>query len=104
MPVNTQYGFDEIEKLQTALLDKSLYGKQIWVSWEHRELVNAERKLLEKFGQSSSLIPDWEGNEFDRIDVITISRNEDHVESVSYKQEHQHLNGLSASCPIYRKN
>ena len=104
MPVNTDYGFDQIDKLQATLLERSLYGKQIWISWEHKELVNAERNLLAKLGQPSSLIQNWESNEFDRIDVLIINRDEDHVKSVIYKQDRQNLNGLPVSCPVYRKN
>jgi hypothetical protein len=99
MPVNTQYGFDEVDKLQTALLAPALIASNIWIAWEHKEIVNFEHTLLKQLNSDPSMVPAWDDNDFDRIDVVDIRRAASGMISVAYHREQEGLNGRPSECP-----
>jgi broad specificity phosphatase PhoE len=46
LPVNTDFGFKEIDKLQKALEDKDYRNATVLVAWEHKQIVKLSRSLL----------------------------------------------------------
>lgn len=99
MSVNTQYGFDQVSLLKSALLEENHKNSQIWVAWEHKEIVNVEKEVLKEFGVNPDLIVKWDGNEFDRIDILEIHRNASGVAEVIYRKQKEGLDGLPKKCP-----
>lgn len=98
LPVNTNYGYDQIEALKKELLAPQNEKKQHWVVWEHKEIVNLERAIFKEYGLNSDLIGAWESNEFDRLDVLNIHKNAQGLTEISYQKEKQGLDGQPEKC------
>lgn len=98
MPIATDLGFDEEKRLRERLLQYSHPPLQTWVSWEHKILVIMERKLVSDLGVTQQNIPDWDDNDFDRLDVIEVTPHEG-KQTVTVTQQHEGLNNLPDTCP-----
>ncbi len=98
LPVDTRFAFDGIEALQAELIAPANHGALIFVAWEHNELVLLVRHLLRTLGDVSDQVPDWDGDEYDRLDVVKI-RSQGDSRTASFSQDHEMLNGLSADYP-----
>ena len=72
MPVNTQIGFDDVKGLATALQAPAYRDGLVVVAWEHKMINKVERKLLDKHGAEAVEVPKWPGEDFDRVDIVTI--------------------------------
>jgi hypothetical protein len=99
LPVNTQWGFEDIESLQTRLLGDEMVGKTIFVSWEHRLLEKLSRDMLKQLGGDPTQVPVWDGDDFDSIYVISIEQDNDGHKSASFYTDQQNLNHLDTQCP-----
>ena len=99
MPVNTQIGFDEIQRLQQELT-QPIYGNAlIFVAWEHRYLYQFARQMLLSNGQDPSVVPDWPSNDYETIYVFRILRSGG-TSRVSFAIAKEMLSdSLSDSCP-----
>ncbi|MFZ6862473.1 histidine phosphatase family protein [Undibacterium sp. Ji67W] len=99
MPVNTQFGLDDISALQTALLSPAYANSTVFVAWEHRLAEEAARKILvENYGDPST-VPTWESSDFDSIYVVKVRQNEQGKNIASFSLDKQGLNHLPSSCP-----
>nr|WP_252988423.1 hypothetical protein [Pantoea stewartii] len=67
-----------------------------FISWEHKNLVTAARRLVEKTGGDAGQVPDWSATDFDSVYVVKIDDNQ-HFKS--FKQDAEGLNGVSSDCP-----
>jgi hypothetical protein len=99
MPVDIELGFDETAALREKLLHEAQKPATVWVAWEHRLLPQMERELLGELGLPNAEVPDWGDADFDRLDVIEVSRDAQGHPAASYKRLKQDLNGLPDSCP-----
>ena len=98
MPVDTHFGYDEIEKLQAALEQPQYDSATILVGWEHKQLYKLARNLLRDNGGDKAAVPKWRGDDFDSIYVLHIQRSEGHS-SARFERLIEGLNGQPASCP-----
>jgi hypothetical protein len=99
LPVNTQYGLEDIERLQAALLIPAYKDATIFVAWEHRLLEQAARKILSANGGSADVVPVWNGDDFDSIYIIAIKLNPDGKRVATFRMDSQGLNRLPTTCP-----
>jgi hypothetical protein len=99
LPVNTQWGFADIGSLKTALLSGALQNKTVFVAWEHQLLEQLARNIMTQFGADASMVPTWNGKDFDSIYVIDITQDNSGNKSVSFHTDHQGLNNLASQCP-----
>jgi len=99
LPVNTQWGFTDIGALKAALLSKDFQNKTVFVAWEHQLLEQLARDMVRQLGADATVVPTWDGKDFDSIYVINITQDSDGNEYVSFHADHQGLNGLSTQCP-----
>ena len=99
LPINTSFGFDDIEGLQQELLATRYQNALTLVAWEHKKLEDMVKALLQRFGADASAVPRWRGRDFDSIYVVRIERREGRA-SAAFALEHQQLNGQAASCPV----
>jgi len=99
MPVNTKYGYTDITSLESELLDPKHSKDTIFVSWEHIKLYEMVVDLVEKGGSPKSTVPGWGGAEFDRIDVLKLTREGQGLK-VKYDKQAEGLTGkLPTTCP-----
>jgi len=99
MPVNTQIGFNEIQKLQEELMRPTYANSLIFVAWEHRYLRQLARQMLLSNGKDPSAVPDWPDSDYDSIYIIRIARSSG-TPQVTFAVEREMLTGsLSDSCP-----
>lgn len=98
MPVDTRFGFKDIEELQATLAQPDYRNATVLVSWEHKQLVKLARNIVKDSGIDKALVPKWPGEDFDSMDVLRITRDGAKT-TTRFEQLKQGLNNQSASCP-----
>lgn len=98
LPVNTQYGYLEIEALQNELLLPKYRNSTIFMAWEHGMQNVFAKRLVKHFGVDPKVIPSWPGNEYDMIYVFKITTKGE-KSTLTFKIEHEGLNNLDENCP-----
>jgi hypothetical protein len=98
LPVNTDFGYSDIEGLRSELTRKKYQNALIFVAWEHYELAKVVKQLVSEFGGDSNEVPDWKGKDFDSLYIVRIA-GRDAIKSVSFTQDHEGLFNLSTDCP-----
>lgn len=98
LPVNTAFGYKEIRKLEDELNRPKYRNAMIFVAWEHGELDEFAKNMLEDNGDNPKNVPDWSGNEYDMIFIFRITR-ENGGKQFAFTIDHEGLNGLSDTCP-----
>ena len=99
LPVNTEFGYDEIKGLEDEL-DKPQYQNAIvFVAWEHGLLDRfAENMVRDNGGNTKEVLP-WTNKEYDMIFIFKIVR-ENGQKKFSFTVDHEGLNGLKDTCPL----
>ncbi len=98
LPVNTQFGYKEIEGLEGELQKKAYNMATVFVAWEHALLDDFAREMVGKFGGDTNQVPPWPGKDFDSIFVLKITRDAGWA-SLVFTIDHENLNDLSDACP-----
>jgi len=98
LPVNTQYGYLEIEALQNELLLPKYRNSTIFMAWEHGMQNVFAKRLVKHFGVDPKIIPSWPGNEYDMIYVFKIT-TKGGKSTLTFKIEHEGLNNRDENCP-----
>ena len=98
MPVDTRFGFKDIEELQATLAQPDYRNATVLVSWEHKQLVKLARNIVKDSGIDKALVPKWPGEDFDSMYVLRITRDGAKT-TTRFEQLKQGLNNQSASCP-----
>jgi hypothetical protein len=98
LPVNTEFGYDEIEGLENELNQPRYQNAMVFVAWEHGLLDRFAKNVVKHNGEDPKEVPIWNGNEYDMIFVFKITR-ENGQKKFSFTVDHEGLNGLSDKCP-----
>ncbi|WP_175164947.1 histidine phosphatase family protein [Paraburkholderia fynbosensis] len=98
MPVQTPYGFAQIDQLGTALVNPANRNKLIVVAWEHKLIVKLLRQMVSAHGGNSADVPNWESGDFDSIYVVRLDWR-DGTARASFKVDRQGLDGRATDCP-----
>jgi hypothetical protein len=98
LPVNTQFGYQEIKGLETELEKPAYQSATIFVAWEHYLLDDFVKDLLKSHGGDPTQVPAWPHDDFDSIFVVKITRSERGA-SVAFTIDHENLKNLSDACP-----
>lgn len=99
MPVNTRIGYNQIKTLRAELTARSNRSKLIFLAWEHAELNDFAKQMLESFGKSASAVPKWPDDDYDRIYVFKISE-ERGKRTLTFQVDHEGLNdSVKEVCP-----
>jgi hypothetical protein len=99
MPVNTKVGYNKIKALKTELLSHSNRSKLIFVVWEHAELNDFAKLMLQSLGQDPSAVPKWPEDDYDRIYVFKITRHRG-KSNLTFQVDREGLNSsIKDSCP-----
>ena len=75
MPVNTDMGSNQIDKLRRELLQPSYAHSLIFVVWEHIKLREFAEEMLESYGSNAAQVPDWPNSDYETIYVFHITRS-----------------------------
>lgn len=100
LPVNASIGFSDSAGLQAAL-EKALSlhrARLILVAWEHKVVVTVIKGLLAAHGGDPAAVPQWSGDDFDSMYVVTISPPGD-GNKAAFTLKHEGLDGLPKTCP-----
>jgi hypothetical protein len=98
VPINTSFGFENIEGLQRELATPRYQNAVVFVAWEHKKLEDVVKAMLKDMGANPGDVPRWKGSDFDSIYVVTVQRN-DGKTVARFAHEHQQLDGQAAACP-----
>ena len=102
MPVNTQIGFNEIDKLQKELMQPAYANSVIFVAWEHIALYQFARQMLLSNGKDPSVVPDWPNSDYDTIYIFRILRPNGMPQVTLTIAKEMLDNSLSDACPAIR--
>jgi broad specificity phosphatase PhoE len=95
LPVNVGIGFDDVEGLRKALEAPALAQALVFVAWEHKLIDVVARKLVAAHGGDAAVVPDWRGEDFDGVYVVTLEAGA----PAKFERMTQGLNGQPETCP-----
>jgi hypothetical protein len=98
MPVQTPYGFAEIDKLSSALVAPAYRNKLVVVAWEHKLIEKLVRQILSAHGGNASEVPKWHSDDFDSIYIVKLDWQSGTPHAI-FQHSEEGLNGRSADCP-----
>ena len=98
MPVNTHYGFTDIDSLESRLLDGDFDNSLVFISWEHVKAENVVRNILRDTNGSDANVPTWKDNDYDSIYILSIATDASGTKHGTFRLEAEGLNGLSQTC------
>lgn len=103
LPINTSFGYEDIQGLQKELADPRYHHAVVLVGWEHRLLEQLVKAMLKPADDvnagAKSGVPNWKGSDFDSIYVVTVRRNGPEI-TTRFTLEHEQLNGQALACPV----
>jgi hypothetical protein len=97
MPVNAQYGYSDINGLQSELLSSTYATATIFISWEHLKLQELVQNIMNAYGGGST-VPAWPSGDYDSLYVVRITRNGGAI-TAQFEHDFEGLNGLPTTCP-----
>lgn len=103
LPVNTAFGYADIEGLQAELAAPRYHQASVVVAWEHRQLELLVKAMLQRVGGNASDVPHWKGSDFDSIYVLTVRRSAGQT-TARFTLEHEALDGQSTTCGASRQS
>jgi hypothetical protein len=98
LPVNASFGFSNIDGLQAAVEQPIYRNALVLIAWEHRLIETIAQKLLTAHRGNASVVPKWQGDDFDSIYVVTITAAGGAARA-SFAHEHEGLDGQPNTCP-----
>lgn len=97
MPVDVDFGYDDVDGLVQDLLKISLHDKVVYVAWEHGRIGEIVKSLKKRFGNDVD-VPPMHENEYDYIYRFTIDWS-DIIGSLSFMLGHEDLKP-DPTCPF----
>ncbi|HEY3913022.1 MAG TPA: hypothetical protein VGN61_00940 [Verrucomicrobiae bacterium] len=98
LPVNTEFGFREIDGLEKELEKPGYQNAVVFVAWEHGLLDRFVKEMVKSHGGDDTQIPKWPGKDYDSIFLVKITRSGG-TQTVSFTIDHEGLDNLSDDCP-----
>jgi len=98
MPVDTRFGYDDIDDLKTELEKPAYAGKLVFVAWEHKQIVKLARQLLSDNGGDDDAVPKWHGEDFDSLYVLRIGGGKA-GSGATFEKMAEGLDGRPEVCP-----
>ena len=98
MPVQTPYGFAQIDQLSNTLVDPAYHHKLVVIAWEHKLIEKLVRQMVSAHGGNAADIPNWRSDDFDSIYIVKLDWQGGSPRA-TFRHDRQGLNGRSADCP-----
>lgn len=102
MPVDTRFGYDDINDLKTELEKPDYAGKLVFVAWEHKQIVKLARQLMSDNGGDDDAVPKWHGEDFDSLYVLRIGGDKKGP-GATFEKMAEGLDGRPETCPTPAK-
>lgn len=100
LPVDTTYGYAQIDALEHALVKPAQRGKLIVTAWEHHKIEAFVRHIVDQYGDSHQAVPAWQSDDFDSIYVVKLEWSEQGAKpKATFALDREGLNGRSVDCP-----
>jgi hypothetical protein len=100
LPVDTTYGYAQIDALERALVKPEQAGKLIVTAWEHREIEELVQNIMTRYGDTGQKVPYWASGDFDSIYVVKLAWDfPEATPHATFSHEREGLDGRSADCP-----
>lgn len=100
MPVDTSYGYAQIDALEKALIAPERRGKLVVVAWEHHEIEALVRRIMQQYGGSTQSVPHWRSGDFDAIYVVKLDWAADGATpNAAFTLDREGLDGRPKDCP-----
>ncbi|GAC1041378.1 hypothetical protein [Rhizobium sp. No.120] len=98
MPVDTSFGYEDIDDLKAELKKPVYAGKLIFIAWEHKQIVDLARQLMSENGGDEKAVPKWHGKDFDSLYVLRIGGGKT-GSGATFEKVAEGLDGRSDACP-----
>lgn len=98
LPIETPYGFSQIDALGRTLVAPAYRGKLVVVAWEHRLIEKLVRDLVVAHGGRAADVPVWPSKDFDSLYIVKLDWR-DGTPHASFAHERQGLDGRAPDCP-----
>ena len=98
LPVNTEFGYTQIDGLAQELRRSDYQNALIFIAWEHGELDRFAKLMVASYGGDEGQVPFWSERDYDTIFVFKIRHQNGH-DTLAFSVDHEELNNLSDSCP-----
>jgi hypothetical protein len=98
LPVNTEFGYTQIDSLAQELRKPGYQNALIFIAWEHAELDKFAKLMVAAYGGDPSQVPFWSEKDYDTIFVLKISHQNGH-DTLTFSIDHEGLTNLSDKCP-----
>ena len=98
LPVNTQFGYQEIKELEMELQKPAYQNATVFIVWEHVKLDDFAKELVKHHGGDPAQVHFWPDKDYDTILVFKITKAAGQ-ESFTFTMDHEGLNNLSDTCP-----
>jgi hypothetical protein len=95
LPVDASIGVSDIETLKQKIEAPAYQGAFVLVAWEHNEIVKLARALLAGHGADPTIVPEWDGRDYDSVYVVRITK----AATATFERRRQGLDGQPTSCP-----
>jgi hypothetical protein len=99
MPVQTPFGYKQIDKLNAELILPKYATSTIFVAWEHGYEDVAVKNLIKEFGGNNAEVPGWPGGDYDSLFVLKIVRVSGKPMTISFTHDHENLDHQSTTMP-----
>jgi len=101
LPVDTTFGYEDIDDLRKALEKPDYHGATLFVAWEHRLAEHLAKKLMAEHGGEKDTVPKWESPDFDSLYVVTITwSSKGKASAVAFDKQRQGLDGQPDACSM----
>ncbi len=98
LPVDTSFGYEDIDDLKAELKKPAYAGKLIFVAWEHKQIVDLARELMSENGGDKKAVPKWHGKDFDSLYVLRIGGVKA-GSGATFEKMAEGLDGQPQACP-----
>ncbi|WP_246661833.1 MULTISPECIES: hypothetical protein [unclassified Rhizobium] len=98
MPVDTSFGYKDIDDLKAELKKSKYAGKLVFVTWEHKQIVDLARQLMSENGGDEKAVPKWHGKDFDSLYVLRIGGGKARS-AATFEKMAEGLDDRSELCP-----
>lgn len=97
LPVNTEFGYTQIDDLALELRKADYQRALIFIAWEHGELDKFAKLLVASYGGDPNRVPFWSEKDYDTIFVFRI-QSQDGRSILAFNIDHEGLSDLSDPC------
>ena len=98
LPVNTEFGYTQIDSLAEELRRSDYQNALIFIAWEHGGLERFAKLMVASYGGDTGQVPFWSEKDYDTIFVFKI-RHQNGYDTLAFSIDHEALNNLSDACP-----